>query len=107
MGSDEFTLLSIFPFDFKVDRGGIQYPTTESKSVSKPNPDEGYIDVRFVFGREIDPDINGVYLWNVERVDYNLPEGTTKADIEYTIHAFWDDPHELVSDISDAFKGVV
>jgi hypothetical protein len=102
-------------------RGGISYTRTERPTpeptfdeldaeVLEPSVtavNEGYIDVRFVFGREIDPDINGVYLWRVERINDALPEGTTKDDIEYAIHTFWDDPHELVSDISDAFKGVL
>jgi hypothetical protein len=35
MGSDESTLLSAFPYDFRCDRGGIRYPKPVAPDIQK------------------------------------------------------------------------
>jgi hypothetical protein len=68
-----------------------------------PEPEEGFIDVRFVLDRIPDEE---TYITRVERMGYMLPEGTSSADIHNLILGFWEYPREIVQDITEAFKGL-
>lgn len=71
--------------------------------MSEIREDEGFIDIRFVLGRDNDP-VAPPYIMRVERIGYALPTGTTAQHLDYAVAEFWDDPHSLVEDVVTAFE---
>lgn len=66
---------------------------------------EGFIDVRFVLGRDEDP-VAHPYILRMERMGYLLPPGTTKDHLNYAADEFWDDSHSLIEDVAHIFRGI-
>lgn len=68
-------------------------------------PTEGFIDVRYVIGSPEESYAPNP-IFRVERMGYLLPEGTTAENLHALTDSFWEDPHEVVEDIVEAFKGI-
>lgn len=66
---------------------------------------EGFIDVRFVFGRDGDEDSCPV-IYRVERMGYLLPAGATAEHLEEMTNDFREYPYELIGTIAEIFAEV-
>jgi hypothetical protein len=70
--------------------------------MTEPHDDEGFIDIRFALTRDED----GTYLTDTELRGHQIPEGTTRDDLQNIVLGFWEYPKDVLSDISAAINAV-
>jgi hypothetical protein len=68
-------------------------------------PEEGFIDVRFVLGRDDDPAAY-TYIARIERMGYRMPDNSTTEHLGGLIAYILDEPMEIAHDIADTFDRI-